>query len=157
MPQAQTLWLLAVAAICAVAPPSGGSSTRGSGAAAKKHIDWYYGGEGGLWYINASHAGSHPDLVDGIMPCCGGGCHPNGGPCWGLAINCTSGQIDVARHNLSAYAPFLRAGKSVNVDLSGEAACCRSATDCTILEHKEALASQVLEVALRYNLSGFTM
>ena len=95
--------------------------------------------------------------ISAQSPCCGGGCHPNGGPCWGLSINCTSGQIDVARHNLSAYAPFLRAGKTVNVDLSGEAACCASETDCTILENKEALAAQVLEIALLYNLSGFTM
>lgn len=43
------------------------------------------------------------------------------------------------------------------MDLSGGAACCRSKTDCTIRENKEALASQVLEVALLYNLSGFTM
>jgi|EP01047_Picozoa_sp_COSAG01_P072431 hypothetical protein len=91
------------------------------------------------------------------MPCCGGGCHPDGGPCWGLAINCSSGQIDVGRHNLSAYAAFLETGRTVNVDLSGVAACCRSTTDCAILENKDALASQVLDIALLYNLSGFTM
>ena len=92
-----------------------------------KHIDWYCG-ECGAEFIGFG-PGAQPGLVDGIMPCCGGGCHPNGGPCWGLSINCTSGQIDVSRHNLSAYAPFLRAGKTVNVDLSGEAACCASTAD----------------------------
>ena len=146
----QQLVLAAVALRTAGAPtaaPSGGAS---------KHIDWYCG-ECDPRYLNTSYPTSHPELLDGIMPCCGGGCHPNGGPCWGLSINCTSGQIDVARHNLSAYAPFLRAGKTVNVDLSGEAACCASETDCTILENKEALAAQVLEIALLYNLSGFTM
>jgi hypothetical protein len=69
-----------------------------------------------LGECEAKHVGSGPGmvapaLVDGIMPCCGGGCHPDGGPCWGLAINCTSGQIDVARHNLSGYAPFLQSGR----------------------------------------------
>ena len=63
----------------------------------------------------------------------------------------------MSRHNLSAYAPFLQTGRSVNVDLSGTAACCRSEADCTIRENKEALASQVLEIALLFNLSGFTM
>ena len=29
--------------------------------------------------------------------------------------------------------------------------------DCTILENKETLASQLLEIALAYNLSGFSM
>ena len=43
------------------------------------------------------------------------------------------------------------------MDMSGGAACCRSASDCTILETKEKLAAQVLHVALLYNLSGFTM
>ena len=43
------------------------------------------------------------------------------------------------------------------MDLNGYAACCRSAGDCTILENKETLASQLLEIALAYNLSGFSM
>ena len=147
------VWLLV---LTAVALRTAGAPTAAPSGGASKHIDWYCG-ECDPRYLNSSYPTSRPDLLDGIMPCCGGGCHPNGGPCWGLSINCTSGQIDVARHNLSAYAPFLRAGKTVNVDLSGEAACCASETDCTILENKEALAAQVLEIALLYNLSGFTM
>eukprot|EP01046_Picozoa_sp_COSAG06_P000633 COSAG06_NODE_18_length_34640_cov_31.179989_9_plen_398_part_00 len=123
----------------------------------KKHIDWYCGECDSRFISPGTRGDTYANLVDGIMPCCGGGCHPDGGPCWGLSINCTSGQIDVDRHNLSAYAPFLRSGRTVNVDLSGAAACCRSKTDCTILENKHALASQVLDIALLYNLSGFTM
>ena len=43
------------------------------------------------------------------------------------------------------------------MDLNGYAACCRNASDCTILENKETLASQLLEIALAYNFSGFSM
>jgi hypothetical protein len=59
--------------------------------------------------------------------------------------------------DLSRYAPFTAAGRSVSVDLNGFAACCRNETDCTILESKEKLAAQLLEIALKYNLSGFSM
>jgi hypothetical protein len=66
-------------------------------AAAKKHIDWYCGSCAAS-FINASTPGAKPDLVDGILPCCGG-----------LPINCSSGQINISRHNFSSFAPFIRA------------------------------------------------
>eukprot|EP01045_Picozoa_sp_COSAG04_P026208 COSAG04_NODE_3595_length_2681_cov_1.787761_3_plen_80_part_00 len=42
------------------------------------------------------------------------------------------------------------------MQLSGGAACCKSPSDCTILANKEALAQDVLQLALLYNLSGYT-
>merc|ERR1712194_635529 len=51
---------------------------------------------------------------------------------------------------------FRRAGKSVNINLGGTDACCKSRTGCKILENKNKLAQQLLELALAYNLSGFT-
>lgn len=110
-----------------------------------KHIDWYCGSCNAEFATNASNKGSRPALVDGIMPCCNL-----------LEIDCKTGQINVSAHNFSGYKPFLQAGKSVNVDLSGEAACCASKDDCTILEHKEQLAQQLLTLAQTYNLSGYT-
>ena len=80
------------------------------------------------------------------MPCCNL-----------LEIDCSTGTVNVSRHNFSGYAPWLEAGKTVNIDLSGGAECCTSETDCKILENKEQFAAQVLELALLYNLSGFTM
>eukprot|EP01045_Picozoa_sp_COSAG04_P039792 COSAG04_NODE_11323_length_716_cov_8.920583_1_plen_97_part_10 len=73
-----------------------------------------------------------------------------------LEIDCSTGQINVSKHNFSGYKAFLDAGKSVNVDLSGEAACCASKDDCTILENKEKLAQQLLTLAQTYGLSGYT-
>ena len=43
------------------------------------------------------------------------------------------------------------------MDLNGYASCCRSASNCTILENKEKLAAQLLEIATKYKLSGFSM
>ena len=80
------------------------------------------------------------------MPCCNL-----------LEIDCSTGTVNVSRHNFSGYAPWLEAGKTVNIDLSGGAECCTSETDCKILENKEQFAAQVLELALLYNLTGFTM
>ena len=54
----------------------------------------------------------------GIMPCCNL-----------LEIDCTTGQINASRYNFSGYRPFLEAGKEVNIDLSGDAACCASEAD----------------------------
>ena len=77
--------------------------------------------------------------------------------CGDIPIDCATGQINVSRHNFSNFAPFIRAGKTVNVDISGAATCCLSKTNCTMLENKEKLAAQILEIALLYHLSGFTM
>ena len=73
-----------------------------------------------------------------------------------VEINCSTGTL-VRPANLSYYTPFTEAGKSVNVDINGYAACCVSPSHCTILENKEKLAAQLLEIALTYNLSGFSM
>jgi hypothetical protein len=49
---------------------------------------------------------------------------------------CVTYQINVSKHNFSLYKPFIEAGKTVNIDLSGEAACCTSTTDCSIFANK---------------------
>ena len=105
-------------------------------------IEWYRRGSCNQGFaLNSSWS----DLVDGILPCCNL-----------LEIDCRTGSINVSRHNFSSWAPFRAPGKTMNVDLSGEAACCKNATDCTMLKNKEALAQQLLELALTYNLSGYT-
>ena len=113
-----------------------------------KHIDWYFGGHGPAWLEFGLR--THADLVDGLLPCSN-----NFAP-----IDCATGRLNVsANWNLSDFGAFLRAGKEVNVQLAGTAACCKSPTDWivnTILENKEGLAQDVLELALLYNLSGFT-
>ena len=66
---------------------------------------------------------------------------------------------NVSHYDFSLVKPFLEAGKSVRVTIQGSgggAACCRSAENCTMLENKEKLASQLLEIALKFNLTGFT-
>ena len=129
-----------------------------SGAAeSKKHIDWYCQ-ECPTDFLNASVPGARPDLVDGIIPCCGSVDHGHHKDT-SIRINCTTGTLDDSSlaTDLSHYAPFIAAGRSVNMDLNGFAACCRSSNDCTILENKEKLALQLLGVALKYNFSGFSM
>lgn len=112
-----------------------------------KHIDWYCGTCSASFGLNKTKS-NNTDLVDGIMPCCNL-----------LEIDCATGSISGSKEhlNFSVYAPWLAAGKTVNIDLSGEAACCSSTSDCKILENKENLAAQILELALLYNLTGFTM
>jgi hypothetical protein len=89
-------------------------------------------------------------LVDGIMPCCNL-----------LQINCTTGtlQHDPSAYNFSVFAPFAAAGKRVSVSLEGTggmADCCANATHCPMLRSKDTLAQQLLGLALKYQLSGFT-
>ena len=85
--------------------------------------------------------------MDGILPC-----SANFAP-----INCATGRLNVSTNwNLSGFSAYRAAGKEVNVQLSGGAACCKSPSDCTILANKEALAQDVLQLALLYNLSGYT-
>ena len=124
---------------------------------AKKHIDWYCQ-ECPIDFLDASTPGARPDLVDGIIPCCGSVDHGHHKDT-SVEINCTTGTLvrPTDQHNLTRYAPFVAAGRSVNMDLNGYAACCRNTTDCTILENKETLAAQLLEIALKYKLSGFSM
>ena len=123
------LALLSLAIAAPVAPEESGvvpASTESG-----KHIDWYCG-ECDPRYLNSSYPTSRPDLLDGIMPCCNL-----------LEIDCSTGTVNVSRHNFSGYAPWLEAGKTVNIDLSGGAECCTSETDCKILENKEQFAAQV--------------
>ena len=124
--------------------------------AAKKHIDWYCQ-ECPIDFLDAS-TGGRPDLVDGIIPCCGSvdnGHHRD----TALRINCSTGTlVDYSlTTDLSHYAPFTAAGRSVNMDLNGFAACCHNETDCTILESKEKLAAQLLAIGLKYKFDGFSM
>ena len=48
-------------------------------------------------------------------------------------------QINVSKHNFSLYKPFIEAGKTVNIDLSGDLSTTSrlpSTTDCTTLANK---------------------
>jgi hypothetical protein len=124
-----------------------------------KRIDWYTErcGPEALGEAAAGCAAAvkfatvtHSWLVDGIMPCCNM-----------LQIDCRTGllQYDVSAYNFSRFAPFVAAGKAVSVALEGTgdmASCCASANNCTIRDHKEALAQQLLALALTYKLSSFT-
>ena len=128
-----------------------------------KRLEWYTERCGGQGNDNQSTCAdalrfatvSHGELVDGVMPCCSL-----------LQIDCATGLLEhnVSEYDFSAYAPFLAAGKTVRVTLQGAAApvggappgCCVSAEDCRMFESREQLAQQLLEVALKYNLTGFT-
>jgi len=116
-----------------------------------KHIDWYCGGQGGYdaFALNSSSPGNQADLVDGILPCSASF----------IPINCATGRLaDLNQSKLwvSGFADFLRAGKEVNVQVSGGPTCCVSETNCPILKNKEGLAADLLELALQNNLTGFT-
>lgn len=120
-------------------------------ASATKQIDWYT--ELPVTAAAIEFAASS-GLVQGVMPCCNL-----------LQINCTTGtlQYPVSEYNFSMFGPFLEAGISVSISLEGimtneggMASCCRSATDCTMLQNKELLANQLLELALKYKLTSFT-
>jgi hypothetical protein len=117
----------------------------------KKHIDWYCGGQGGYdeFALNSSSPGNQADLVDGILPCSASF----------IPINCATGRLaDLNQSKLwvSGFADFLRAGKEVNVQISGGPTCCVSETNCPILKNKKGLAGDLLELALQNNLTGFT-
>ena len=128
---------------------------------AAKHIDWYtedcaWGNEAACSAALEFATVTHPELVDGIMPCCNV-----------LQIDCATGllQYDTSHYNFSGFAPFLAAGKTVSValegwtaaaNMGGMAACCKSASNCTMMENKEALAQQLLELALKFKLTSFT-
>ena len=129
-----------------------------------KKIDWYTERCGGQGADNATTCAealrfatvTHAELVDGVMPCCSL-----------LQIDCATGLLvrNASDYDFSAYAPFLAAGKTVSVTLQGAAAggpdgpppgCCNSEEDCKIFDNREALAQQLLEIALRYKLTGYT-
>lgn len=120
-----------------------------------KRIDWYtercgWGNNSACDEALTFATRTHSELVDGLMPCCSM-----------LLIDCKTGvlQHPVEDYNFSAYTPFLAAGKTVRVTLAGTdgmAACCASATDCPMLEKVDILAQQLLTLALRYNLTGYT-
>ena len=128
-------------------------------AVSKKKIDWFTERCGGGDSTDTQAACddavkfatvTHPSLISGIMPCCNL-----------LQIDCRTGilQFNTSEYNFSRFAPFIAAGKTVSVTLEGTgdmASCCSSADNCTMLENKEALAQQLLELALQYRLSSFT-
>jgi hypothetical protein len=122
----------------------------------KKHIDWYCQ-ECPISFLDAS-SGGRPDLVDGIIPCCGSVDHGHHLDT-ALRINCTTGTlVDYSlTTDFTRYERFTAAGLSVNMDLNGFAACCHNETDCTILENKKKLAAQLLAIGLKYKFSGFSM
>ena len=130
--------------MCLLAPAGASGGALEAPVPAEKHIDWYCGTCSEQFALNATVG--QPDLVDGILPCCNL-----------LEIDCSTGTINVSRLNFSGYASFVNAGKTVNIDLSGEAACCANTTDCTIWANRTKLAAQLLELATLYNLSGYTM
>jgi hypothetical protein len=124
----------------------------------KKHIDWYTERCGDVADFTQATCDdavkfatvTHSSLVDGIMPCCNL-----------LQIDCRTGllQFNTSEYDFSRFAPFIAAGKTVSVALEGTgdmASCCASADNCTMRENKQALAQQLLELALKYRLSSFT-
>ena len=117
----------------------------------RKHIDWYCGGHGAYdsFALNSSSANNQADLVDGILPCSASF----------VPINCATGRLanlNQSKAWVSGFEDFIAAGKEVNVQISGAAACCASEKDCPILENKEGLAQDLLELALSNNLTGYT-
>jgi hypothetical protein len=138
------LIMVLVAALGMLLAPHALARSRRAGLAAK-HIDWYtedcaWGNEAACSAALEFATVTHPELVDGIMPCCNV-----------LQIDCATG--------LCSTTPFLAAGKTVSValegwtaaaNMGGMAACCKSASNCTMMENKEALAQQLLELALQF-------
>jgi hypothetical protein len=121
--------------------PAAGSTNR------QKHIDWY--SELPVTPSAVDFA-STSGLVDGILPCCNL-----------LQINCSTGVLQhrLQDYNFSMFAPFVTAGISVSVSLEGTgnmADCCANATHCPMLHSKQILAQQLLELALKFQLSGYT-
>ena len=63
--------------------------------------------------------------------------------------------------NYSWYAPFLKAGIEVWPVFDGTSMCCQAnfgngaGSSCNMLAGKEALAQELLGLALKYNLTGF--
>ena len=61
----------------------------------------------------------------------------------------------------SWYAPFLKAGIEVWPVFDGTSECCQAdfgngkGSSCNMLVGKEALAQELLDVALKYNLTGW--
>lgn len=149
-------WLAVLAASLPAAPPAVAPAAAATATAApteKKHIDWY--SERPVTAAAVEFAMTS-GLVDGLLPCCNL-----------LQINCTTGtlQHEPGEYDFSMFAPFIAAGKSVSVSLEGissigvvegMAACCANATHCPMLESKEVLAQQLLEVALKFKLTSFT-
>ena len=142
--------LLSLLLLAAAPPPARApAATDGGG---EKHIDWY--SELPVTAAAVEFA-TTSGLVDGLLPCCNL-----------LQINCSTGtlQHEPSAYNFSMFAPFTAAGKSVSVSLegiegtgiAGMADCCANASHCPMLDHKEKLAQQLLELAQTYHLDSFT-
>ena len=126
---------------------------------AAKHIDWYTErcGRSAFSPFNKTSCDealefmhAQPALVDGLMPCCSM-----------LQIDCSTGVLayGVDQYDFSMYAPFLQQGKEVRVTLSGtdgQASCCASIDKCPMLDNATVLAQQLLDIALKFNLTGYT-
>jgi hypothetical protein len=83
----------------------------------------------------------HPEVCTGILPCCGE-----------IYIQ-ANGSVDFRYPaNASRYQPFLRAGKTVHVTISGESPQVDAA-----FARKEAFVAEVQALALRLNLTGLTL
>ena len=121
-----------------------------------KHIDWYIGHDWN-WLSEPDNPArvtalefaleTHRDLVDGVFPSF-------------LHLNCTSrsGSL-VPDVNFSGYAPFVVAGIEVSPTFEGNSDCCplhQGQPSCPLHEHRNQLAEELLSLAVRYNLSGYT-
>ena len=78
-----------------------------------------------------------------------------------LQIDCRTGllEYDVDHYDFTAYKRFLNAGIEVRMTLSGSdemAPCCASRESCPMYDKREALAQQLLEIALKFNFTGYT-
>ena len=116
-----------------------------------KRIDWYIGHDWNWLTTNRTDAAyvaalaftrRHRDLVDGVMPSF-------------IHLNCSSSSNMLPRLNFSLYEPIQAAGIEVIPVLEGDASCCQAAS-CPLAAGREALAQDLLALALQYGLSGFT-
>jgi hypothetical protein len=120
--------------------------------APQKHIDWYVGHDWNWLSPRSSLARAaaidfalytHRDLVDGMFPSF-------------VHLNCTTGSLP-AELDFSSYAPFIAAGIEVSPTFEGTSSCCAPRPGaCPLAENKEQLAQELLALALRHNLSGYT-
>jgi hypothetical protein len=153
-------------AASAVSPGSGINRTQSTG----KSIAWYIGA-GWNWQDPPGTSRSltykaamdfalrtHRDLVDVVFPSF-------------IHLNCTTasragweirsgsyadqGGLDTGL-NFSVYQPMVDAGIAVHPTFEGDKACCSNASACPLVQFQDELATELLELALHYNLSGFT-
>jgi hypothetical protein len=144
----RSMLLILLAFPTAAPPPPVGQKRAG------KHIDWYVGHSWNWLTANVSGINTdyeaalafalstHADLVDGMFPSF-------------VHLNCSTGSLP-AGLDFSAYTPFIGAGIQVSPTFEGDPSCCALGGSCPLFANREALAQQLLTLALRYNLSGYT-